>query len=258
MDYNEAYTLVKTKLDRLIDKDDELNTILDKLKIRKSKSSDSFDYAKRLSELLGKAMSQSVDELVDFGLKEAVAEQLLKEHYQKINAVAAEVLTITDESIGINIAPAKAPFPADRVKKVAHSLEDPTVALDTIRRRANTSVSNVGLSYHDDFVKENVKKRGQAGLAAYIVRKAEPGCCDWCRSLTGRYLYGTEPGDVYRRHTKCKCAATYEFGRERQNIWKRSQKWTVDVPDEKKNYSPTKLTPEQAKELEQKNLNFKK
>ncbi len=63
----------------------------------------------------------------------------------------------------IHIRPQQAAFPAERVQKVAHALEDPTVSLETIRRRANAPVANVAKSFHDDYIKENAKFRADAG-----------------------------------------------------------------------------------------------
>ena len=71
--------------------------------------------------------------------------------------------------------------------------------------------------------------------------------CKWCTNLAGRYEYGQEPDDVYRRHDNCGCTVTYENGRERQNVWTK-KKWTV--PDKEAGAEPPKVfTREEAQRL---------
>lgn len=91
----------------------------------------------------------------------------------------AKVQRGLDAQREIHIRPQQAAFPAERVQKVAHALEDPTVSLDTIRRRANAPVANVAKSMHDDYIKENAKFRSNAGLKCWIVRTTDGKCCKW-------------------------------------------------------------------------------
>ncbi len=70
--------------------------------------------------------------------------------------------------------------------------------------------------------------------------------------MSGRYDYGEEPDDIYRRHDNCGCKVTYENGRERQDVWTKKS-WEVpeiEEPDTK----PTVFSSEEAKALEAKQL----
>lgn len=70
--------------------------------------------------------------------------------------------------------------------------------------------------------------------------------------MAGRYEYGSEPHDVYRRHDNCGCTVIYESGRQRQDVW---TKKTWEVPESaKKKYEPVRLSPERAKTLQQAKL----
>ena len=70
--------------------------------------------------------------------------------------------------------------------------------------------------------------------------------------MAGRYEYGSEPHDVYRRHDNCGCTVIYESGRQRQDVW---TKKTWEVPESaKKKYEPVRLSPERAKALQQAKL----
>lgn len=122
-------------------------------------------------------------------------------------------------------------------------------------RRAGAPVENVAKSFHDDYMKKNAEFRSDAGLKCYINRVTDGKCCEWCNRLAGRYVYGEEPHDVFRRHDNCGCTVTYECGRQRQDVWSKKS-WEVPQIGNKK-YKPTVFANEQAKTLEKKNLQYK-
>ena len=68
--------------------------------------------------------------------------------------------------------------------------------------------------------------------------------------MAGRYEYGTEPEDVYRRHDNCGCTTIYENGRQRQDVWSK-KKWEVPAADAGAP-KPTILTPAQGRALQAK------
>lgn len=176
----------------------------------------------------------------------------LRDRHEDINSILAQVQTALDEKAGIKITPQKAPFPLERVQKAARSLEDVTVPVETVRRRAEACTANISRSFHDDYMRENAKFRSDAGLKCYITRITDGNCCSWCSSLAGRYVYGEHPDDIFRRHDNCGCTVTFEDGRARQNVW---TKRTWEVPDTPKNpEKPNIISPEKAKELQEKNL----
>lgn len=166
-----------------------------------------------------------------------------------MNETNARLQKEIDKKIGLQIAPQKADFPAERVAQIAKALTDPTVPPETIQRRARVAVENVAKSFHDNYVKVNAEFRSKAGIKCYIVREASGDCCEWCSSLAGRYVYGEEPDDVYHRHNNCPCTTAFENGRERQNVWKHKEKWQV-TPVLKIPYKPLVLNRNQAENLQ--------
>lgn len=74
------------------------------------------------------------------------------------------------------------------------------------------------------------------------------GCCEWCSKVAGRYAYGEEPDDIYRRHDNCGCSVTYENGRKRQDVWSKRE-WEAPEPGAGAG-DPVVLTKEQAKILQ--------
>lgn len=227
-----------------------LQAIRKRMEHGKATFADTAEYSELLSDLLGEIFAHHVDQLTKPMEKETICKQLLQEHYESINKALAKVQQELDAQREIHIRPQQAAFPAERVQKVAHALEDPTVSIDTIRRRANAPVANVAKSFHDDYIKENAKFRADAGLKCWIVRTTDGKCCKWCTQVAGRYEYGTEPEDVYRRHDNCGCTTIYENGRQRQDVWSKKQ-W--EVPAEGAGAKkPTILTPAHGRALQTK------
>ena len=104
------------------------------------------------------------------------------------------------------------------------------------------------MSFHDDFVKEQADFRSRAGLKCWITRTTDGNCCPWCTKYAGRYEYGEEPQDIYRRHDNCGCSVTFENGRQRQDVWSK-RTWEAPAADAGAK-EPARLTPGQAEALQ--------
>ena len=172
----------------------------------------------------------------------------MHDRWEDINEQCAAVQTAFDKHNALHLAPQKAAFPAERVMQIAHSLSDPTVSDDTIKRRAR-SVSNVVVSMHDDFIEANAKFRSGAGLQCFVTRVTDGSCCPWCTRLAGRYRYPDDiPDEIFSRHDNCGCTVTYENGRKRQDVW---SKRTWEVPDDEAgSQKPTVFSREQGQKLQ--------
>ena len=71
-----------------------------------------------------------------------------------------------------------------------------------------------------------------------------------------KYDYAIASQDVFRCHDNCGCRAIYECENTRQDIWSK-QSWTAvdsEASDKAVNYTPSKLTTEQANAVEQEKL----
>lgn len=249
---SEAYDKLKKQLDDKLKADVRLTEFFKKIKNRTADLSDTAEYSQIVSKHISEVVQDNIGSLTSRLAKEMVCKELLKDHYERMNDVLAEVQAIVDEKLDININPIKAKYPNERVHKVAHSLEDPTALIETIIRRAGAPVENVANSFHDDYVKENARFRSDAGIQSYIVRTTDGDCCKWCTKMAGRYKYGEEPEEVYHRHDNCGCKTIYENGRQRQDVWTKKtwEEPEIEVPDSK----PKIFTPEEAKALEEKQL----
>lgn len=178
------------------------------------------------AKAFGRALSGSVTG-IERGSREGACVGLLKDRCGDVDelAQAAQKTALTRQ--GLNITPPTAPFEEERARKIGRSLEDDTVPDETIQRRARSATETMLRSQYDRDMKQGAETCASAGLKTYIVRDADPGCCKWCDEVSGRFAYGTEPKDVYRRHDNCSCTVVYESSRGKQNVWSK-QTWSKE------------------------------
>jgi len=248
---DEIYQRLRKQLDDALNADKRLANIAEKIKRKQATLADTAEYSEIVANHIAAVLQAAVGDIRSPLGKELVCRELLRDHYAAINDVLGTVQAIVDEQREIHIRPQQAAFPAERVQKVAHALEDPTVSLDIIRRRANAPVANVAKSFHDDYIKENAKFRADAGLKCWITRHTDGNCCKWCTKAAGRYLYEDQPENLWRRHDNCGCTILYDTGRTVQTLRGRHKKWEV-VSERTKEYKPTILTPAQGRALQAK------
>lgn len=255
MTEQEYYMLINGLLEKKSASDTRIKGILKRIKKGTATFQDTAKYSELVSNMFGEIFSERVLDMNGELMRENVCRELLRDRYDDINSTLSTVQTALDAKQGLHLRPQQAAFPLERVMQIAHSLEDPTVADEVIQRRANQSVANVAMSFHDDYIQENAKFRNDAGLDCYITRTTNGKCCSWCSEVAGRYEYGFEPHDVYRRHDNCNCTVTYENGKKRQDVWSK-RSWEAPQVDAQE-AKPTVLKPEQAAEKEKQNLQYR-
>ena len=195
---------------------------------------------------------------------------MLKNGHMRAYQIHSMVQKALDEKQNIHIAAKKPKFPAERVRKAAHSLEDKTVSEEVIQRRAENAVANIANSFHDDYIKENAEFRQNAGLKCHVTRIGAFECCAWCAEVAGRYEVGKEPADFWRRHDHCSCRMDYENQKVHQRLRGvrrinekgeevTTRAWEVESEVQRRQaqrieYKPTRLNQEQAKALENEKL----
>ena len=174
----------------------------------------------------GKAFSDKVLDIAQ-GEREGTCTALLREGCNDVDELAQAAQRAVLARQGLNLTPPTAPFEEERARKIGHSLEDTTVPDETIQRRAKSATENVLKSQYDRNMKKGAETCASAGLKTYIIRDSGAGCCKWCDEVSGKFAYGSEPKDVYRRHDNCTCTVVYESGRGRQNVWSK-QYWSQE------------------------------
>ena len=235
------------ELARRIERDSICRAVQKKIDEGRADFSDTARYTDRAAELLGEVLAAYVPDMPT-DERETLCKALLRQRYLDTNAMLNAVQRTLDAAQGLHLAPQIADYPEERVDQAAHALADETVPVETIMRRAKSAPATIARSFHDDYIEKNAAFRDSAGLKCYITRNAAAKCCDWCTKMAGRYRYGEEPEDVYRRHDNCSCTVTYENGRQRQDVW---SKRTWEVPGIGAGASkPTVFSQKQAQNLQ--------
>lgn len=219
---------VQEEVRQRIEQDPELIRIRKKIESGKATYADTAAYSNRAGKLLGEVFSRRLPEIPPEE-REPLCVDLLHDRYIDINAVVDTAQRFMDEALGIHIAPQHAPFDSERGHQIGSSLRDLSKPAETLQRRARAATETATKAIHDDRMKAESKFRHRAGLDCRITRVAVNGCCPWCSKVAGRYAYGEEPDDIYRRHDNCDCTVTFENGRKRQDVWSKRE-WEAPEP----------------------------
>ncbi len=248
----ENYQRLRAELEKRLNADERLRTISEKVIAGTADFRDTAEYSEIAANHIGAVLQENIGTISSPLGKEYACRELLKDHYDTINGVLGEVQVAVDDQLGIHLTPKKAPFPSERVQTVAHALEDTTVKPETIRRRANAPVANVAKSFHDDYIRTNAKLRNDLGLKP-VIQRYGTGCCEWCSAVAGKYRFGEQPEDIFRRHDNCNCVIIYDTqvlrGKQTDNGG-RSKTWEEIDPDSIVGTQPEILSQEQAENLQ--------
>ena len=241
------YEQLKAAIDAKMSTNPQIRHILKLLENGKATFNDSAKYTQILSHLLGHELASQILELSD---REGTTTQLLRGAYDEVNGLCSQVQRSLDKKAGIGLNPKQAPFPAERVEQYAHSLVDPTVEDNVIKRRAGAGSETITKSYHDDFIETNAEFREDAGMKCYIIRMGTD-CCQWCSDVAGKYEMKDQPQGIFRRHDNCDCTIIYDGQVLRGQTGaegKRGKKW-VEIPKNSGSV-PKKMSILEARELE--------
>lgn len=247
----EALARIRKSLQRSVDETPAVKSLIEKIRSGKATYQDTALYARWAATNLGLSLSHVVCD-IDLSDRAAVCKALLLDQYEDINGFIDMVQAELDSRFGIQLAPHRAPFNDERADTIGHSLADTTRPDEVIRRRAQSATATATKAIHDDRMKAEARFRSRAGLKCHITRTAVGGCCPWCSDVAGRYEYGEEPDDIYRRHDNCDCTVTFENGRQRQDVWSK-RTWEAPEPGAGAK-EPARLTPEQAAAKEAEHL----
>lgn len=233
-----------------IENDKKLSKLRQKVNSGKATYADTAAYSTHVGNLLGDTFAQHILS-VSPELREALTVELLHDRYMDINAIIDRAQKSMDEAQGLHLAPQHAPFYDDRAHQIGSALADPTVPDETIKRRARAATATATKSMHDDRMKTEAKFRSRAGLKCTVNRVAAAKCCEWCDQVAGKYAYEDTPPDLWRRHDNCNCTIVYDTRRDRQVLRGTEKKWEI-VAEGVGAPEPVRLTPEQARKLQEK------
>lgn len=226
--------------------DDEYVRLWDLINSKKAAYKDAQKYSKlvadKWSQLLNKYFGIDAD---TSGLNDvdilADVENALKQCYRNASYYASKVQAVINDSVNINIKPVEGKIDKDRISNLIEKLKEGKDISEDLITDANIwlieegVVENISMSAVTDTIKANAKLHTDAGLVSYIERKqGRGGCCKWCASVSGRYVYGEQPSDFFKIHKYCNCSITYMPSRQR---W---QKITYSTDESGKRSKSTK------------------
>ncbi|MBQ1538347.1 MAG: hypothetical protein IIZ73_08550 [Ruminococcus sp.] len=251
MDESKAIAQVIAAYEKLLRQSGRIQTLEKKLADGTITMKEGAELNDLRAKAFGRAFSGSVLG-IERGSREGACVDLLKDRCADVDELAQAAQKAVLARQGLNLTPPTAPFEEDRARKIGHSLEDETVPDETIERRARSATENMIKYQYDRNMKKGAATCASAGLKTYIIRDSGSGCCKWCDEVSGKFVYGSEPKDVYRRHDNCTCTVVYESGRGRQNVWSK-QYWSQEQEREylrlRDEMAPKRLNAKQAQAL---------
>ena len=210
----------------------EYTTLWKRINSGKATYEDAQKYSKvvagKWSELLKKYLGVDADIqglTVDDMAKDI--ENALRQCYRNSSYYATKVQEIINDSVNINVKAVEGEIDKSRIDNLIKKLKAGEDVTDDILVTAENMwlieegvVENISMSAVTDTLEENARLHTDAGLTSYIERKQGiGGCCDWCASVAGRFVYGEQPDDFFKIHKHCNCVITYMPSRKRwQNI----------------------------------------
>ena len=155
-----------------------------------------------------------------YNIAKRTVEPMMKNNYNIVIDNGVVVQELLGRAAGIGIKVQVPPVNQSRIDGIIDRLDAEEV-FDDIKWILDEPVKNFTQAAVDDLVKANADFHHELGLRPKIIRKADPGCCDWCDKLDGEYEYPDVPEDIYRRHRFCRCTVEYDPGdsKRRQDVW---------------------------------------
>lgn len=236
--------------------DRRLATVSKRIRDGTATQIDGHAYAERLGKDASRALQEvlTAERLPDGKLYYNIATRTviptLENNQRLINEAATQIQKGIDAKQGLRIGSISPKFPTERINGLIDKMTADDIELDEALRWIGEPIVNNSEAFMDDFVRENVEFRYNAGLKATITRVADSKCCDWCSSLEGTFDYGSAPEDIYRRHEFCRCSVTYQSERTSQNVWsKRSWASTPEEISRRVNTKPERMTASERQEV---------
>lgn len=153
-------------------------------------------------------------------------EKALNQCYRNSSYYTSKVQEVINDSVKININAVEGKIDKSRISNLIEKLkageeiaDDVLLTVDTMWLIDEPVVENISMAAVMDTLRANASLHTDAGLVSYIERKqGVGGCCDWCASVAGRFVYGEQPDDFFKIHKHCNCQITYMPSRQR---WQR-------------------------------------
>lgn len=189
-------------------------------KVRKGRAS--FAEMKNFAEMAGDILSEALEKafsggkLPDGKLYQNIAEKvitpMLQQNHSLVSEVCGYVMDDKNKAAKIGVKAVAAEFNAERAVTIAQ------IAANTggvpKGSKAAQLITNMSLSFVDDFIRVNADLHKELGMVPKIQRIYHGGkeTCEFCdeRAYSGDYKGPDMPEGIFQRHRDCKCTLVYE------------------------------------------------
>lgn len=188
-------------------------------------------YATELSKVMAKSLRKFLtpeslpDGKLYYNIADKILTRVLEGCHLRVANYCYKVQRLAYDEMGVQLDPAEVPVDQERIHGIVwHTTE--IEELDQALQFIESASETYELSVVDESVKRNVKRVRNAGMKAHVYRKANPGCCKWCKDLASGSPYeydGDDSHEYWRRHVGCKCTLKFvadKYGRlEEKTVW---------------------------------------
>lgn len=181
------------------------------------------------SALVGKSLGDSlqrhitVDVLPDgrmyFNIADRTLQTTLRDNYVIVSNATVDVQTVLNQNANLGLKAVKPELNESRIIGLVDKISN-EVDFEEVQWLLGDPVINFSQAIVEDSIKANAEFHYDVGLKPKIIRIAEAGACDWCKSIEGTFDYPNVPEDVYRRHANCRCTTDYHpIEGRKTNVW---------------------------------------
>ena len=155
-----------------------------------------------------------------YNIAERILNPTLSNNHIIVAAVSAEIQEQLNKSVGLGLKGIEPKVNQFRIDSIVNRIVAEKI-FDDVAWILQEPIVNFTQSVVDDTIQANAEFQYESGLYPKIIRVVHgTDPCDWCKSLAGIYKYPDVPGDIYKRHDRCRCTVEYDPGdARRQNIW---------------------------------------
>lgn len=167
-------------------------------------------YSERVGHILSRNFSNALTGVEMISEEDAMAlfAPRMRDAYRLIARESGIVQKSLNEKAGMSINGLVPDVNESRISHWCQKLASGELE-DTDFLTGDDAMQNFARSAVTDTIEYNAEFQSEAGLESYIERDAGGGCCEWCESMAGRYVYGEQPDDFFRVHKDCTCSITF-------------------------------------------------
>lgn len=167
-------------------------------------------------------LSYIVDNFIkDNGIEAGASEELINSlgfpaltaSYREMSDITVETLNRQLKKAGFGFNASKVDADYDRINSLLFKEELFDEAQNIIEPITASRIQNILEDSITETVKNTADFSRDSGVQSFVSRDPGTGCCDWCNSIAGRYVYGREPADFWRVHPDCTCSFSFEPSR---------------------------------------------